>query len=86
MADHHPDHTTTAHHRTHTFPLHGVAIYPPIGIARVGNSRSKDLDEGWFYGPEIPGHFDEPKGGFKDKHGAVKRQVKFDFFFSGYIQ
>lgn len=59
-----------------TFPLHDVAIYPPIGIARVGNSRLEDLDQGWFYGPEIPGRFDEPKGGFKDKNGAVKRQVK----------
>ena len=59
------------------FPLHNVNIYPPIGIARVGNSL---LDDGWFYGPENPGHFDEPEGGFKDKHGAVKRQVKFLFF------
>ena len=70
-----------------TFPLQDVGIYPPIGIARVGNSRLADLDEGWFYGPEIPGYFEEPKGGFKDKDGAVKRQVKFDLFlFSNYIQ
>ena len=61
------------------FPLHNVNIYPPIGIARVGNSRLESLDDGWFYGPENPGHFDEPKGGFKDEHGAVKRQVKFFF-------
>jgi hypothetical protein len=58
-----------------TFPLHDVAIYPPIGIARVGNSCLEDLDQGWFYGPDIPGHFEEPKGGFKDKNGAVKRQA-----------
>jgi len=58
-----------------TFPLHDVEIYPPIGIARVGNSRLESLDHGWFYGPEIPGHFEEPKGGFKDEHGAVKRQA-----------
>jgi hypothetical protein len=49
-----------------------VRIYPPIGIARVGNSVDKD---GWFYGPEAPGRFDEPTGGFKDAQGAVKRQV-----------
>ena len=52
-------------------PAHTVRIFPPIGIARVGNSN-----DGWFYGPEVPGHFDEPEGGFKDAHGAVKRQVK----------
>ena len=55
------------------FPLDTVRIYPPIGIARVGNS---ELEDGWFYGPEVPGHFEEPVGGFKDVHGAVKRQVK----------
>jgi len=54
------------------FPWDNVKIYPPIGIARVGNS---DLDDGWFYGPEVPGYFEEPKDGFKDKSGAVKRQV-----------
>jgi hypothetical protein len=47
-----------------------VGIYPSIGIARVGNSK-----DGWFYGPEVPGRFDEPEGGFKDDQGAVKRQV-----------
>jgi hypothetical protein len=85
MADHH--HDTSHHHPAEkspihekaTFPLHNVEIYPPIGIARVGNSRLETLDHGWFYGPEIPGHFDEPKGGFKDEHGAVKRQVKSPF-------
>lgn len=52
--------------------IFSVSIYPPIGIARVGNSVD---DNGWFYGPEVPGRFDEPPGGFKDAHGAVKRQV-----------
>jgi L-Lysine epsilon oxidase N-terminal len=53
--------------------IHTVRIFPPIGIARVGNSVENN---GWFYGPEVPGRFDEPEGGFKDVHGAVKRQVK----------
>jgi hypothetical protein len=53
--------------------IHTVRIFPSIGIARVGNSIHKN---GWFYGPEVPGRFDEPEGGFKDTHGAVKRQVK----------
>jgi len=63
-----------------SFPWHSVQIYPPIGIARVGNSLS---DDGWFYGPEVPGYFAEPKGGFKDRHGAVKRQVNFSIYMIG---
>jgi hypothetical protein len=50
-----------------------VRIFPTLGIARVGNSVDP---QGWFYGPEVPGHFDEPPGGFKDAKGAVKRQVR----------
>lgn len=53
--------------------IKSVRIHPPIGIARVGNSKQ---DNGWFYGPEIPGRIDVPEGGFKDKLGAVKRQVR----------
>uniref|UniRef100_A0A8H8CET3 Iminophenyl-pyruvate dimer synthase domain-containing protein n=1 Tax=Psilocybe cubensis TaxID=181762 RepID=A0A8H8CET3_PSICU len=49
-----------------------LRIYPPIGFARVGNST---LDDGWFYGPEVPGYFPEPNNGFKDINGAVKRQA-----------
>ena len=56
--------------------IHTVRIFPPIGIARVGNSVEND---GWFYGPEVPGRFNEPEGGFKDVHGAVKRQVKYTY-------
>ena len=58
------------------FPWDSVKIYPPIGIARVGNSFL-NYEEGWFYGPEIPGYFEEPKDGFKDLFGSVKRQVLF---------
>lgn len=36
-------------------------IHPGIGIARVGDSP-----EGYFLGPEIPGHFDPPEGGYKE--------------------
>jgi hypothetical protein len=53
--------------------IHTVRIFPPIGIARVGNSVESD---GWYYGPEVPGRFCEPVGGFKDVRGAVKRQVR----------
>ncbi|MBX9949404.1 MAG: LodA/GoxA family CTQ-dependent oxidase [Candidatus Obscuribacterales bacterium] len=47
-------------------------IFPPIGIARVGNSRE---DDGYFIGPEVP---DEPGlklGQYKDKKGFLKRQA-----------
>lgn len=46
-----------------------VSIYPPIGIARVGNS-----DE-YFFAADIPGATPKSKGGFKDDEGRVKKQV-----------
>ncbi len=46
-----------------------VSIYPPIGIARVGNS------DDYFYASDIPGVAPHPKGGFKDDEGRVKKQV-----------
>ena len=47
-----------------------VKIHPAIGIARLGNSPS-----GFFIGPEVPGVFPDPKGGFKDTQGRIKRQA-----------
>src|SRR3954447_3047147 len=38
-----------------------VKIHPAIGIARVGNSP-----EHYFIGPEVPGAFDPPDGGYKE--------------------
>ena len=84
-----------AHHHRHgppnQLPLTDFTIFPPIGIARVGNSP-----DGWFYGPEIPDrlyatppppenpdYYREPAF-FKDDNGAIKRQVKF-FFSPSYI-
>jgi len=46
-----------------------VSIYPPIGVARVGNS-----DE-YFLASDIPGVAPHPKGGFKDDEGRVKKQA-----------
>src|SRR2546426_10556264 len=40
------------------------AIHPAIGIGRVGNSP-----DGFFLGPEVPGHHPLPPGGFKDAEG-----------------
>jgi hypothetical protein len=46
------------------------AIFPSIGVARLGNSPE------WFVGPEAPGHGPRPEGGtFKDAAGWVKRQA-----------
>jgi hypothetical protein len=36
-------------------------IHPAIGVARVGNSPDE-----YFVGPEVPGVFDPPSGGYKD--------------------
>lgn len=45
-------------------------IFPPIGVARVGDSEEYSL------GPEIP-HVDPiPEGGFKDANHKIKRQVR----------
>ncbi len=47
-----------------------VAIHPAIGIARVGNSQ-----DGFFFGPEVPGVLPYARGGFKDGNGAIARQA-----------
>ena len=47
-----------------------VAIYPAIGISRVGGSAR------WFYAPELPGVPARPEGGFKDGKALVKKQVQ----------
>ena len=53
-----------------------VAIYPPIGIARVGNSPHE-----YFIGPIIPGQPATDPDDFRDKQGRIKRQaVRFYLF------
>jgi hypothetical protein len=47
-----------------------VKIYPAIGIARLGNSRTS-----FFVGPERPGDRTPPAGGYKDARCAVRRQA-----------
>ncbi len=46
------------------------AIYPGIGIARVGNSPDE-----YFIGPEAPGEVPQPEDGYKDSAGRIKRQA-----------
>ena len=47
-----------------------AAIHPAIGVARVGNSPNE-----YYLGPEIPGGLPIAPGGYKDNHGAIKRQA-----------
>lgn len=50
-------------------PIAYCAVFPKIGIARVGDSKD------YFVGPEAPGVPAAPEGGFKDGSGRVKRQA-----------
>jgi hypothetical protein len=47
-----------------------AAIYPAIGVARIGNS-----DEEFFYGPEVAEPLPLPWGFYRDGKGALKRQA-----------
>lgn len=49
-----------------------AAIYPGIGIARVGNSTS---DDGFFIGPEVTEPSMTMRGSSHDSNGALKRQA-----------
>ncbi|HXE61969.1 MAG TPA: LodA/GoxA family CTQ-dependent oxidase, partial [Bryobacteraceae bacterium] len=51
-------------------PITHAAIYPPIGVARVGNSPAES-----FYGPEVPNPDPQPISFYRDSHGALKRQA-----------
>ena len=46
-----------------------VAIYPPLGISRVGNSTE------YYLASDIPGKAPIVEGGYKDGDGKVKKQV-----------
>jgi len=47
-----------------------AAIYPPIGIARVGNSKNE-----FYIGPEVTAPSKLPISHYKDATGAIKRQA-----------
>lgn len=49
--------------------IQSVAIYPPLGIARIGNSSE------YYFASDLPNTMETPNGGFKDKEGKVKKQV-----------
>jgi hypothetical protein len=52
-----------------------LKIFPPIGIARVGNSP-----DGYFIGPEKPGEVTIPPGGFRDGTGLKRQAARFRLF------
>ena len=47
-----------------------AAIYPPIGICRVGNSP-----DGFTIGPEVPEPLPLPPGSYRDTKGRLKREA-----------
>lgn len=47
-----------------------VAIYPGIGVARLGNSQND-----FFIGPEVASPAPDPPGFYRDATGALKRQA-----------
>ncbi|HEY5722011.1 MAG TPA: LodA/GoxA family CTQ-dependent oxidase [Allosphingosinicella sp.] len=52
-----------------------VAVYPPIGVARVGNAPGKD---DYFLASEVRGQAPSDPTGFRDGEGRIKRQgVRF---------
>jgi L-Lysine epsilon oxidase N-terminal/L-lysine epsilon oxidase C-terminal domain len=50
--------------------ISAVAIYPAIGIARVGNSPNE-----YFIGPEIPGILPQIQHDYRDPQGRILRQA-----------
>lgn len=49
--------------------IDSIAIYPPIGIARIGNSPE------YFLASEIKGVEPTPLNGYKDSKGRIKKQA-----------
>jgi hypothetical protein len=47
-----------------------AAIYPPIGICRMGNSPDE-----FYIGPEVPDPLPLPRGSYRDGKGRLKREA-----------
>ncbi|HEX8490323.1 MAG TPA: LodA/GoxA family CTQ-dependent oxidase, partial [Chthoniobacterales bacterium] len=47
-----------------------AGIFPPIGVARLGNSETE-----FFIGPEVADPLPEARGFYRDEKGALKRQA-----------
>jgi hypothetical protein len=58
-----------AESKSRTSEIKSVAIYPKLGIARVGNSTE------YYLASEMPGMAPDPAGGYKDGEGRIKKQA-----------
>jgi hypothetical protein len=72
LAEPHTPRPTTSYPACKDVNIVRAAIYPPIGVARVGNSRAAD-EQGFYIGPEVPTPPDELNT--RDDTGAIKRQA-----------
>lgn len=55
-----------------------IAVYPPIGIARLGSARGAD---DYTVAPEVIGGTPDARGGFQTSIGEIKRQgVRFHIY------
>ncbi|RAI02317.1 hypothetical protein DLJ53_13205 [Acuticoccus sediminis] len=55
-----------------------VAVYPPIGIARLGDATGAD---DYVLAPEVIGAPSDPRGGYQSASGAIRRQaVRFRIY------
>jgi hypothetical protein len=62
--------TTAADHEALDATIVKTAIYPSIGVARVGNSSTD-----WYLGPEVPDPLPLPAGSYRDSAGALRREA-----------
>ena len=62
--------TTVTDHAPLDATIVKAAIYPSIGVARVGNSATD-----WYLGPEVPDPLPLPAGSYRDSTGALKREA-----------
>ncbi len=62
--------TTVTDHAPSDATIVKAAIYPSIGVARVGNSATD-----WYLGPEVPDPLPLPAGSYRDSTGALKREA-----------
>jgi hypothetical protein len=49
-----------------------IGVYPPVGIARLGNARGAD---DYTLASEVVGGMPDPRGGFQTPAGEIKRQA-----------
>jgi hypothetical protein len=55
-------------------PIAYCKIFPPVGIARVGDSTEAEMNQGWFIDPALE-DLRPPDFTYKDDEGRIKRQA-----------